>query len=402
MRLEIVGFPTISGLFILKGAHMENTGNFLINLSILYRNTQKYFDKVLAKYEIGSGQLFYLFYIYENEGISMQETSRFSEVDKGTTTKSVNRLIEQGYIRAQTDESDHRIKRLYTTAKAAEIMNGIYELRNDYRNLLAQDIDFDSFEEMLAKACENSRTEISEESESEIKIGGLQKLTLLDYPGLAAASIFTGGCNFKCPYCHNRDLVFVPDNYEYIKEEEVLDYLDLRKGVLDGVCISGGEPLLQEGLLDFIKKIKAKGYKVKLDTNGYDPKKLKEFVESGYIDYVAMDVKNSPSQYAKSVGLNEDVFALKNIKASISYLLTSDIEYEFRTTVVKEFHTEEELLDIARWIRGAKRYYLQQYQDHDNVIQPGFSSYTKEEMLQLCEAVKEIVPTCELRGVKEA
>ncbi|MBP3891448.1 MAG: anaerobic ribonucleoside-triphosphate reductase activating protein [Solobacterium sp.] len=381
---------------------MENNSNFLIHLSILYRNMQKYFDRVLAKYEIGSGQLFYLFYIYENEGISMQETSRISEVDKGTTTKSINRLIEQGYVRAQTDENDHRVKRLYTTAKAAEIMNDLYELRNEYRNILANGVAFDAFEEMLAQACENSRTEIVEEENlSNIKIGGLQKLTLLDYPGKAAATIFTSGCNFKCPYCHNRDLVFVPDNYAYLNAEEVLEYLEKRKGVLDGVCISGGEPLLQEGLLDFIKQIKRLNYLVKIDTNGNHPERLKKLVDSGYVDYVAMDVKNSPDKYAATVGLNEDVFQLSHIKESISYLLTCDIDYEFRTTVVKEFHTKEDLIDIGRWIRGAKHYYLQQYVESGNVIQPGFSAYDKEEMEDLLEEVKALVPTAQLRGMKE-
>lgn len=381
---------------------MEGRSNFLINLSILYRNMQKHFDKVLAKYDIGSGQLLFLFYINEHEGIPMQEVSRFTEVDKGTTTKSINRLIEQGYVRTQVDENDRRIKRLYTTAKAAEIMNSLYEYRNEYRNKLADGFDFDAFEDSLDKACENSREFIVPEEEYvDIKIGGLQKLTVIDYPGKAATTIFTSGCNYKCPYCHNRDLVFVPEAYEYTSVDDVFAYLDLRKGVLDGVVISGGEPLMQEGLLDFLEAIKKKGYLIKLDTNGNEIEKLKAVVESGLVDYVAMDVKNSPDKYASTVGLNDDVFQLERIKEAISYLLTSDVEYEFRTTVVKELHEKEDILAIARWVRGAKRYYLQQYVDSDSVIQPGFHAYDREEMEEILEAVKEFVPTAELRGVKE-
>lgn len=381
---------------------METKSNFLINQSILYRNTQKFFDRILAKYDIGSGQLLFLFFINENEGISMQEASRICEVDKGTTTKSIQKLIEQGYVQSRTDENDRRVKRLYTTSRAAEIMSSLYEYRNECRSKLANGVDFAAFEQMLDKVCTNSREYLMPEPQyTGIKIGGMQKLTLLDFPGKAAATIFTCGCNYKCPFCHNRDLVFVPENYEFFDPEEVIAYLEKRKGILDGVAISGGEPLIQDGLEEFVAAIKKLGYLVKLDTNGNYPERLKEICETGMIDYVAMDIKNCPERYAETVGLNPEVLKLENIRESVRYLMTGDVPYEFRTTVVRELHTKENLLEIAEWIRGADRYYLQQYMDSGNVIQPGWTAYSSDEMKELCAAVAQIVPTVELRGVKE-
>lgn len=383
---------------------MEEKSNFFVNISVLYRNTQKFFDKALAKYDIGSGQLLYLLLIHENEGITMQDTTRFTELDKGTTTKSIQRLIEQGYVQAIQDENDHRVKRLYTTSKTADIMKSIYEMRNDLRGQLAKDVDFNLFESLLSSICDNSRTINSDELEeayTKVKIGGLQKTTLLDYPGKVAATLFTSGCNFKCPYCHNRDLVFVPENYSFLDSEEVLNFLEKRQGILDGVCISGGEPLMQENLIDLLKEIKSLGYQIKLDTNGNMPERLKEVCETGLVDYVAMDIKNSPDKYVSTVGLNQDVFQLENIKKSIAYLLSGDVDYEFRTTVVKELHEVDDLLEIAKWIRGAKRYYLQSYEDSENVIQGGFSAYSYVELKEILAQVQKILPATELRGVKE-
>ena len=377
-------------------------GSFLIDISALYRNIQKYFDKTMARYDIGSGQLIFLFLINEHEGITMNEVSRIGEVDKGTTTKSIQKLIEQDYVQSRTDENDRRVKRLYTTQRASEIMSTLYNLRNECRLKLGMNADFDSFEKLLSRITTNSRMFLNlEPLYSGIRIGGLQKMTLLDYPGKVAATIFTGGCNFKCPYCHNRDLVFVPDNYEFYDPDDVLAYLEKRRGILDGVCITGGEPLIQDGLTDFIRAIKSMDYLVKLDTNGYYPDRLKEIAETGMIDCVAMDIKNSPQRYAETVGLNQDVFRIEKIRESVDYLKKGTVEYEFRTTVSREFHTRDDLVEIARWIRGCRHYYLQQYNDGPNVIQPGWSAYSEEEMKELLEAVREFVPEAELRGVKE-
>lgn len=376
--------------------------NFLINLSVLYRNMQKYFDKALAQYDIGSGQLMFLFFINENEGISMQEVSRIGEVDKGTTTKSIQKLIEQGYVQTQTDENDRRVKRLYTTQKATEIMPQLYEYRNELRRRLGRDVDIDLFEKMLERVCVNSRMYLVPEPRySGVRIGGMQKMTLLDYPGKVAATVFTSGCNFKCPFCHNKDLVFIPENYDFFDPEEVMQYLEKRKGLLDGVCISGGEPLLQEGLEEFVRDIKEMGYLVKLDTNGYYPEKLRNLLDTGLIDYVAMDIKNTPEKYARTAGINRENFAAELIEESRKIVMAKAPDYEFRTTVVRELHDREDLLAIAAWLQGAKHYYLQQYTESENVIQPGWTAYSAAEMRELRDAVAEILPGTELRGIKE-
>lgn len=381
---------------------MPDHSNFMLDLSVLYRNTQKYYDHVLRSYDIGSGQVIFLMLINENEGITMQDVTRLSEVDKGTTTKSVNRLITQGYVQTRQDEKDKRVKRLYTTEKAAGIMNDIYEYRNECRNALADGVDFDQFNAMLSKVTDNSRKRLQPEKPyTGIRIGGLQRMTLLDYPGKVACTVFLSGCSFKCPYCHNRDLVYIPENYEFFDPDDVLAYLKKRQGLLDGVCISGGEPLLQEDLKSFIEQIKSLGYLVKLDTNGNEPAALKELVESGLIDYVAMDVKNIPEKYALTTGMDPSVFSCDAIKESVEYLKSNPVEHEFRTTVVKEFHEMEDIIGVAKWIAPSDHYYLQQFQNSENLIKQGWHAYDADEMKKMLEEVRKYVPQAELRGVKE-
>ena len=229
-------------------------------------------------------------------------------------------------------------------------------------------------------------------------------MTLLDYPGFTACTVFVSGCDFACPFCQNASLI---EHKRTVPLCSPLDFLKTRQGLLDGVCISGGEPLLQDGLESFIDKVKELGFLVKIDTNGSNPQKLKKLIESGKIDYVAMDIKNSPEKYAQTIGLPN--YDITRIEESINLLLTgtqseakpgtSTIPFEFRTTVVKEFHTEEDLLSIARWISGAKMYFLQKFVDSDDVKQKGLHSYSDKEMQQLLNAVKTLFPTAELRGM---
>ena len=273
---------------------MEMNENFLVNISVLYRNVMKYFDHVLSKYEIGSGQIIFLIYINENEGCTMQDVTLVSEVDKGTTTKSINRLIDQGYVQVKQDTRDRRIKRLYTTNEAVKVMNEIYKYRNMCRNSLAKNVDFDTFSEILSGVTVNSRQNLEKtEAFGQLKIGGLLKTTLLDYPGKVAASIFTSGCTFKCPFCHNKDLVYIPEDYEAMDVESVLAFLEKRKNILDGVCISGGEPLMQKDLIPFLQEVKQLGYRIKLDVTGHFLDRLQEIVDMHLVDYIAMDVKNT-------------------------------------------------------------------------------------------------------------
>lgn len=375
--------------------------NFLINVSVLYRNVQKYLDKELAKFSIGSGQLMFLLFINENEGVTMQEVTRIVEVDKGTTTKSIQKLIEQGYVQSRIDENDRRVKRLYTTERTSEVMAALYECRNQLRVLLTKDMDFELFEQLLSRACDNTRSELSDTaSASMLRIGELKKMSLLDYPGIMSASVMLAGCPFKCPFCHNRDLVFLPENFSYVDPDELIEFLEERKGILDGIFIGGGEPLLQDGLLPFIRKARDMGYRIKVNTNGYHPGRLKELIDAGLADVISLDIKNRKEKYAETVGLNQDVFRIENIEESIRLLRESTIPHEFTTTVVKEYHDEEDLLACAGWIGRNEKYILEQYHESEKAIQPGLHPYDEETMKAFVEAVREIVPDAHLRGIR--
>lgn len=231
-----------------------------------------------------------------------------------------------------------------------------------------------------------------------MRIYGLNKTTLLDYPEHVAATVFTGGCNFKCPFCHNGELVQSPDGLAVIPAEEVLAFLKKRSGVLSGVCITGGEPTLQPDLLDFIREIKEIGLLVKLDTNGYRPQVLREILKVGLLDYVAMDIKNCREKYELTAG--SEGLEVSLIEESVQLLKGSGIPYEFRTTVVRELHEAEDFVKIGAWLEGAKAYFLQAYRDNENVIREGFHAYTREEMESFRRILRGRIERVELRGVE--
>ena len=226
-------------------------------------------------------------------------------------------------------------------------------------------------------------------------ISGLQKLTLLDFPGRLAATVFLGGCNFRCPFCHNASLVLEPASLEKISEDEFFEFLNSRKGKLTGVCITGGEPTLYPTLKDFIRKIKDMSFAVKLDTNGTDPDLLLSLIEEGLLDYVAMDIKNSPERYSESAGCEVD---MEKIKRSVDILLSGKVEYEFRTTVVRELNSIEDFKAISAWIKGAKRYFLQTFKDSGSLIGSGFSAYSEEETRAILEQILPYVPNAQIRS----
>lgn len=230
-----------------------------------------------------------------------------------------------------------------------------------------------------------------------MQINGFNKLTLLDYPGHLAATIFLGGCNMRCPFCHNASLVIKVSSQPVIPAEEVLAFLAKRTNILEGVCITGGEPTLSQDLPELLQKIKAMGFQVKLDTNGTNPSMLKSLVSDQLIDYVAMDIKNSRDKYRATAGSPN--LSLELIDESISFLLTSPLDYEFRTTVVKEFHTSEDMLFLGEWLTGAKAYYLQAYRDSEDVITPGFHCPSKDTLSEYITLLTPYIKQVTLRGV---
>lgn len=229
-----------------------------------------------------------------------------------------------------------------------------------------------------------------------MNISGFEKFSMVDYGDKIACTVFCEGCNFRCPFCHNASLVLNGNHQAYIQESEVLDYLKQRKGLVDGVCVSGGEPTLNKHLGSFIQKVKDIGYCVKLDTNGSNPTMLKQLVDSKLIDYVAMDIKNNLEDYAAITNIkNPDIQA---IKQSIDYLINGDIDYEFRTTLVEGFHMKSNIQKIAQLIKGAKRYYLQKFVDSGDCIQGQLAAVSKQQAQEYQEILNKTVQLVSLRG----
>ena len=231
--------------------------------------------------------------------------------------------------------------------------------------------------------------------EFHMKINGLQKTTLLDYPGKVACTIFTAGCNFRCPFCHNASLVTQIDPAAQYSEEELFTFLKKRRGLLDGVCITGGEPLLQPDIKEFIQKIKALGYLVKLDTNGSFPEKLQELIEEGLVDYVAMDIKNCWEKYEQTIGVHN----MAGVRTSVDFLLQGNVEYEFRTTVVAELHTIQDIEKIAEYICTAPRYFLQNFVDSGDLIGENMHAVSPAELRQMQKAASKYLSNVNIRGI---
>ncbi|MBR3802852.1 MAG: anaerobic ribonucleoside-triphosphate reductase activating protein [Clostridia bacterium] len=228
-------------------------------------------------------------------------------------------------------------------------------------------------------------------------IYGLQKLSLLDYPGKTACTVFTGGCNFRCPYCHNASLVVGLNEVEPVDNDTFFAFLHKRRNILDGVCVTGGEPLLQPDIEDFFREIKKRGYCVKLDTNGSFPEMLKHLVDERLVDYVAMDIKNSPEKYSLTAGISELDFS--KINESVEFLLSSAVDYEFRTTVVKELHSKDDFALIGEWIKGARRYFIQSFTDSGDILGGSFSAYGKNELEDIRDLMKQYVSETQIRGI---
>ena len=229
-----------------------------------------------------------------------------------------------------------------------------------------------------------------------MNIQGLQKMTLLDFPGRVACTVFLGGCDFRCPFCHNGELLDGTAE-TLMTDEELLTFLKTRQGLLDGVAFTGGEPTLRPELPELMAKVRALGFAVKLDTNGNHPDALRRILGEGLVDYVAMDVKNSPRRYGETIAIPD--FDVSNIEKSLTVLKMSGVDYELRTTVVKEFHDEASFRDIGPWIAGAKRYFLQCFTDRDTVPQQGLHAPEKEELERFADIVRPYVQEVALRGI---
>jgi pyruvate formate lyase activating enzyme len=248
-----------------------------------------------------------------------------------------------------------------------------------------------------------------------MKIQGLQKLTLLDYPGRIACTVFLGGCNFRCPFCHNGGLALGGDSDGIMSVEELLAFLDSRRGRLQAVCISGGEPTLHPDLPALIGEIKSRGFEVKLDTNGTNPEMLSLLIADGLVDYVAMDIKNSLEKYEMTAGVNvksgvqnaecrvnaefkiQNAELINKVKCSAELLMKGAVDFEFRTTLVKELHTADDLEAIGKWLSGGEKYFLQTYRDEGDLLVGGFTAFSPEETGELLAVLRAYIPSAEIR-----
>ncbi|MCQ2409106.1 MAG: anaerobic ribonucleoside-triphosphate reductase activating protein [Clostridia bacterium] len=227
-------------------------------------------------------------------------------------------------------------------------------------------------------------------------ICGIEKFSMVDYDTKIACTVFTGGCNFRCPFCHNGELVVGNFAANQISEDYVLDYLEKRKGLVDAVCVTGGEATLQKDLPEFYEKVRKLGYMTKLDTNGLKPDTLKSLIDNNLLDYVAMDIKNSKAKYPLTTGVeNVD---MSKIEASVDILKSGAVDYEFRTTLIKEFHTAEDIKEISEWISGAKRYFMQHYKDNEGCISHGYTPVEKAEAEEFKKLFDNKVQIIGMRG----
>ncbi len=225
---------------------------------------------------------------------------------------------------------------------------------------------------------------------------GLEKLSLVDYDGKVAATVFTGGCNYRCEFCHNSPLVLGVEKLNTIPEEDILSYLEKRKGILEGLCISGGEPTLNKDLPSFCEKVKSIGYSIKLDTNGTNPQLVKFLHSNGLCDYFAMDIKNDRENYANIIGFS--TYDTKKVEETVEFFLSGGVDYEFRTTLIAQFHSKENVLNIGKWLKGANKYFLQKFKDSESCIKPHLSAVEDKIALNYVELLKEYIPSTHLRG----
>ncbi len=229
-----------------------------------------------------------------------------------------------------------------------------------------------------------------------MEILGLEKMSIVDYDGKVAATVFTGSCNFRCPFCHNSSLVLDYQKIQAIPEQELFDFFIKRKNLLDGVCITGGEPTLQKDLPDFCEKLKNLGYAVKLDTNGTNPEMVKTLNQAGLVDYFAMDIKNDRENYAKIIGL--DKYDTSKVVKTVEYFLSGKADYEFRTTLINQFHLKENIVKIGEWLKGANKYFMQKFKSGDNCISSGLSEVSTDDAKEFLSIVSPFVKSAKLRG----
>ncbi len=328
--------------------------DLFMDSSILYRSTQKYFDKKLQDFHLTYGQLPVLIMVYENEGVSLQEIAHQGVYDKGTITKNVQKLEALKLIEVRSSKKDKRFKELYTTPKAIPIMVEIYNLRKGWWKQLNASIPeemSETFAMYFSQIVDNAKC-LADENETKIQFYDYQKVSLNEYSDHISTILYTGGCNFQCPNCHRKDLVFLKQDKAEVPMIEIENYLEKRQKTIEAVSIKGGEPCMHQELAPFLVYVKSLGYKVLIETNGSYPNTLQEWIQEGYVDFVRLSIHNEPKFYEESIGIHP--FDMKNIEKTIQILKSSSIAYEFIIRLDENLHNEQRIVNVAKWLHSDK------------------------------------------------
>ena len=376
----------------------SNSTDLLLDISILYRSTQKYYDKMLQSLSLTYAQLPILILIYEHEGISLQQIAYEGGYDKGTITKQVQKLQEMGYIRVQSSQRDKRAKELYTTQNARSIMNKIYGIRASWWQHISASIPENDMQKFSTfyKTMVVSAREFAQKDQEEIVFFDHQKLNIEIDPGKMSTIVWTGGCNFRCPFCERSRFIFLKEDSRVITGTKILQYLQERQNVLDQLVITGGEPLMHPELDSFLKEAKALGYQIRIETNGSYPQHLEDLIQNHRVDQVVMSLKNTPEEYGQSIGL--DQAEIQKIQRSVDILLHCDLDVRFVIVPIKEFHGQEDLIQMITWIKDAPCIELHSYQESMTPIQEGLHGYTHQELQSLLPQLQEITPNIKIKG----
>ena len=368
---------------------MQTQNDLLMDVSILYRTTQKFYDRMLQSHDLTYAQLPILLLIYENEGISMQTIAIKGQYDKGTITKNVQKLVSLGYVQIVPSKKDKRLKELYTTDKTKQIVSNIYRIRRDWWNHLIKNIPYEKlndFTNIYQQISENASQYANVEPER-IQFFKMKKLSMNDYPEALCTTLSTGGCNFRCPGCLKSDLVFLKEDVIPISNDSIKEHFDQRKDVIQAVCIQGGEPLMHEHLDDILMYLKDRKYLIKIDTNGTFPERLKDWVHRGLIDYVSVNIKNSKRNYKQSIGVEKA--ELSKIQETIDFLMSDGVEYQFVVDVIEELHSKETIISIGKWLHGAKKMILNTYRPNERAIQSGLHGYSRDVMDAFAKCIED-------------
>ena len=377
---------------------MSKQNDLLMDSSILYRSTQKYYDKMLQNLKLTYAQLPILIHIYENEGASLQDIARAGGYDKGTVTKNVQKLHSLGYVNILSNLKDKRAKEIYTTSLAKKHISEIYGIRRDWWHHITQDLDSEQiqvFSDFYQTLSNHART-YADLEQTDLQFYKFKPLSLTDFDGYLSCSLYTGGCNFKCPHCTDPSLVYLKEDMHPVLTDEIKAYLQKQRNKIEGVYISGGEPLMHENIIHFLRYLKSLNYKVKIHTNGMYYDTLKNIINLHLVDYVSIDIKNCLSKYGKSCGVDD--IDVTNIQNSISFLKQNLVDYEILIRVNRDDFDLDSFKELGICLKGIKKVLLVpfSYGNTDFSMDP-----TKEEMNKYYVVLKETIHDVEVRGIED-